>query len=316
MNSGIYQIQNLITKDLYIGSTVDFNRRKVDHFSHLRKNKHHSQYLQNSFNKWGEDVFEFDILFTCPQSELIRLEQYHINNYQPKYNMLKVAGAIKNTEKVNKSVYKICPNTLCILETFDSVAEAQRSIGIKGSSIFSVLAGKSFTSGGYTWMMVDKYDLDELMTIKNSLLPSKNKPVVLLDLNGEFVCEFNSLGLAADFLDVSMGHLVPCCDFVKKTIKGYIAIYKSNYKQNYIDVRVSFLKSKRKLKERGLWDHKPVVQYDLSGQLIREYKSTSEAGRQLGIPSASIAKVCRGERNKTHNFVWKFKSDIQCQLED
>lgn len=140
--------------------------------------------------------------------------------------------------------------------------------------------------------------------------------MVLLDLNGEFVCEFNSLGLAADFLDVSMGHLVPCCDFVKKTIKGYIAIYKSNYKQNYIDVRVSFLKSKRKLKERGLWDHKPVVQYDLSGQLIREYKSTSEAGRQLGIPSASIAKVCRGERNKTHNFVWKFKSDIQCQLED
>lgn len=36
------------------------------------------------------------------------------------------------------------------------------------------------------------------------------------------------------------------------------------------------------------------------------FKSASEAGRTLGIPSQAISRVCRGERDKTHNKKFKY----------
>lgn len=55
----IYQIENLITHESYIGQTVDINRRKNTHFNNLRKNKHDNPKLQNSWNKYGEQEFHF-----------------------------------------------------------------------------------------------------------------------------------------------------------------------------------------------------------------------------------------------------------------
>ena len=44
---------------------------------------------------------------------------------------------------------------------------------------------------------------------------------------------------------------------------------------------------------------KPVFQYDLNGNFIKEYPSAREAGRQLGLIYNSICEVCRGKRAKT-----------------
>ena len=40
MNSGIYQIVNLLNGKMYVGSTKDFEKRKKVHFVLLIKNKH------------------------------------------------------------------------------------------------------------------------------------------------------------------------------------------------------------------------------------------------------------------------------------
>lgn len=52
---------------------------------------------------------------------------------------------------------------------------------------------------------------------------------------------------------------------------------------------------------------KPVLQYDLKGNFIKEYYGASEASRQLGINCTNICKCCRGERMKTKGFVFKYK---------
>jgi group I intron endonuclease len=62
MKGYIYKITNLNTNKFYIGSTVDFKTRKNQHLWHLRANKHVNKYLQNSYNKHGEKVFEFKII--------------------------------------------------------------------------------------------------------------------------------------------------------------------------------------------------------------------------------------------------------------
>lgn len=59
-----YKIQNIINNDLYIGITINPTRRKRDHFRHLRNNEHNNPYLQNAFNKYGEENFIFEIIDT------------------------------------------------------------------------------------------------------------------------------------------------------------------------------------------------------------------------------------------------------------
>lgn len=51
---------------------------------------------------------------------------------------------------------------------------------------------------------------------------------------------------------------------------------------------------------------KTVLQYDLEGNFIREWKSSAECGRN-GFNQGHVADCCRGEL-KTHNgFIWKYK---------
>jgi len=38
--------------------------RRIQHFSKLRCNKHVNQHLQNAWNKYGKESFEFEVLET------------------------------------------------------------------------------------------------------------------------------------------------------------------------------------------------------------------------------------------------------------
>jgi group I intron endonuclease len=57
-----YLIFNTKNNRIYIGSSVDVYKRFKSHKSHLRHGKHANKYLQNDWNKCGEDVFLFVIL--------------------------------------------------------------------------------------------------------------------------------------------------------------------------------------------------------------------------------------------------------------
>ena len=51
---------------------------------------------------------------------------------------------------------------------------------------------------------------------------------------------------------------------------------------------------------------KPVAQYALNGEFLKEYPSAAEAARCLNLDSSTISKVCRG-KNKTHGgFIFKY----------
>lgn len=57
---GIYKIANKVNGKYYIGSTNDFDRRWLkEHLPVLRGGVHSLAHLQNAWNKYGEDNFEF-----------------------------------------------------------------------------------------------------------------------------------------------------------------------------------------------------------------------------------------------------------------
>lgn len=62
MESGIYAIINNITNKRYIGSYIDIRDRFWRHKSALRKNRHPNAHLQNSWTKYGEENFTFNII--------------------------------------------------------------------------------------------------------------------------------------------------------------------------------------------------------------------------------------------------------------
>jgi carboxypeptidase C (cathepsin A) len=53
---------------------------------------------------------------------------------------------------------------------------------------------------------------------------------------------------------------------------------------------------------------KPVLQYDLESNFIKEWPSVKEIERQLNYSNGYISKCCNGKYNNAYNFIWKYKN--------
>ena len=91
--AGIYQIVNTINNHRYIGSAVNLGNRFRQHRSRLRRGIHGNAHLQCAWNKYGEQVFEFWVIGTCPPENLIRMEQHILDDLRPEYNISMTAGS-------------------------------------------------------------------------------------------------------------------------------------------------------------------------------------------------------------------------------
>ena len=78
---GIYKIQNKVSSKVYIGQSIDIESRWYSHIKELRENKHRNEHLQNSWNKYGEENFIFEIVEECKEENLTKREQYWIDYY-------------------------------------------------------------------------------------------------------------------------------------------------------------------------------------------------------------------------------------------
>ncbi len=96
--SGIYKIENKVNGKVYVGSSVNINKRFSNHSWKLRGNKHINPHLQNAWNKYGEESFSFDIIEEIDSSLFLEREQFHIdrcksNDSKYGYNNAPVAGS-------------------------------------------------------------------------------------------------------------------------------------------------------------------------------------------------------------------------------
>lgn len=100
--SCIYSIINLKNNKKYIGSTIDLDSRIRQHLYKLRNNKHHSKYLQCSWNKHGEQNFIFHILEFCSKEKTLEIEQIYLISLNPEYNISKSSTAPMTGRKHKK----------------------------------------------------------------------------------------------------------------------------------------------------------------------------------------------------------------------
>jgi len=93
--TGVYSITNTVNGKRYIGSSADVHKRWQNHLWQLNHGIHSSPHLQNSWKKWGDSAFHFEVLLECDRDSLLRYEQELIDGHDTVrlgYNICPKAG--------------------------------------------------------------------------------------------------------------------------------------------------------------------------------------------------------------------------------
>jgi len=111
-NCGIYKITNLKNNKAYIGQSTDIKTRWNSHKNELRNNTHRNSHLQNAFNKYGEEAFEFRILETTYEENLDDAEEYWIDYFDSTnsgkgYNLKYGGNSSKNIEEIQEQINRV-----------------------------------------------------------------------------------------------------------------------------------------------------------------------------------------------------------------
>jgi group I intron endonuclease len=82
MTTGIYSIINTTNGKIYIGSSINIERRWKQHKWALRKGAHHSPHLQRAWDIDGESAFLLTVLCECGVANMTAQEQLFIDAHK------------------------------------------------------------------------------------------------------------------------------------------------------------------------------------------------------------------------------------------
>ena len=165
---GLYKIVNKNNNKFYIGSSTNLNQRWKSHKNALRRGAHINEYLQRSFNKHGQEAFEFVVLKQCTKANLLKEEQLMLDKHFGKkecYNLNNVAGRPPILIGAQNPMYKnktgmgannsraraiIITYPSGVKQVFPYIKLAYELLGIHKATIYAALKRGFFTSN---WQM-------------------------------------------------------------------------------------------------------------------------------------------------------------------
>ena len=205
--TGIYAIVNKVNDKFYVGSAIQqgkfrshsgFYTRWNKHLCVLRRNEHHSRYLQNAWNKYGEENFEFRILEFVEPEFCIEVEQEYLDCAAPEllYNMCPTAGnsrGIKRSEEYKARLSELNGQPFSIVSPEGDLIEGNnltkfaQEIGVDVSGLNLVILSKSLHCKGWTKdLEAHKFYLKAVEDRNLTYEKSRNKWVAGLKDSKEF----------------------------------------------------------------------------------------------------------------------------------
>lgn len=294
---GIYQIRNLVNGKVYVGSSYNVASRWVEHQHDLRKNEHRNQRLQNSFNKYGEDNFVYEVLEIIESNdkeEQFKREQYWINakdscNKKKGYNIQSEVLLIPHLEKA-----VVCLETQ---EIFNSIKEAANAKGIDAGSVSCCCHKRKIkVAGGLHWRFYEEYLKMTESEIQEVLFDVKSYPFICLD-NGKIYRSWREL-------PYRKGLVTRCCSYLAK--KKYATCDGKQY---------MFLKDYEKLTKKELEEIRNLKPNTFnSGEVICletsiTYEHARKAMLETGIPDTGILNCCYKKSISILGTHWMFKKE-------
>lgn len=95
MTCGIYVIEHVASGRCYVGSSSNVNVRWSQHRYCLTRITHMNKKLQNAWTKYGADAFEFRLITTCSEGDLLEQETAWIgklDSVRSGFNISAIAG--------------------------------------------------------------------------------------------------------------------------------------------------------------------------------------------------------------------------------
>lgn len=311
---GIYQITNEINGKIYIGQSIDIERRWNQH----RYGKG-SIILRNAMKKYGINNFKFEILkvvkFTN-KNEIIEilteLEQKWLDSKKPYlkengYNQNKTSKPnipIERPDGYGELISKIkIDNNHCgkavkqydlegnLIKVWKSAAEIERELGFKAENISGCCLGKQHSSNGYIWLF-DNVEIDNTKI----QLANDNKRLSVVrqyDLMGNLINIFDNILDAENKTGIRAGLIRDVCNGSCKTGKGFIWKFKN---------QPLILLDHLKLKDL------PIKQLTLDDKIINHWDNVSDICKHFNLTKNSIKPIYNACRNnstyKGFKWVW------------
>lgn len=113
------------------------------------------------------------------------------------------------------------------------------------------------------------------------------------------------------------------CMFInaRKNIPSKVELLEESYKHNSLEslskfYNVSATACKKWAKKYEIYDNirnnfssfsYPILQFDIYGSLIREWKNADEIEKELGFKKKNIQKACNKHCKTSNGFIWKYK---------
>ena len=232
MSCGIYKIQNLINHKIYIGQSVNIEKRLSVH-----KSSKDNCYIHNAIQKYGIMNFDFSIVESCPKQELDEKEIYYIKKYNSLipngYNM--TPGADKNTSYITQIPviqYSLKGKKLA---QYQSMSQAQRQTGIKTTHISQCCLGQIKQAGGYKWRKKN----NNTIPIRKDL--KKHISVLQYSLEGKFIKQYQTIVQAGKAINRNASCVSNACLGRTKTCAGFQWRYR-NFNEKRIRKNIQPLK--------------------------------------------------------------------------
>lgn len=108
--TGIYKITNCITRQIYIGQSVDIERRWTEHKTPKANGNNR---LHGDMQKYGIDNFVFEVVEECTKENLLERELFYIKTLKPFYNYVGRKRSKETKAKISASTRKWWNNLPC-----------------------------------------------------------------------------------------------------------------------------------------------------------------------------------------------------------
>ena len=129
---GIYKIVNKINNKYYVGSSYDIIHRFYLHKLNLKNCRHCNDKLQNAWNKYGAENFDFIIIDRVENRDtLLDVEQKYLNNAflekDKVYNINFLVDKVNYTDEVRKKISLSSKGRKHSLETIKKIINSNKT---------------------------------------------------------------------------------------------------------------------------------------------------------------------------------------------
>lgn len=294
---GIYCIENLINNKKYIGQSCDIYSRWYNHKYCLNNNRHNNSYLQNAWNKYGENNFKFYIIEQCDEYNIDEKEQFYIKKYLTLID--KNGYNLDSGGTLNKHHSEITKKKISKAHIGKKISEETRiriSIGRTG-----VL--KKEDNPMYGKKLSEEHK-EILRQYSKSIFGDKRyqaKKVICINTK-EIFNTIKDAALAYSKYKANEVNIGKCCNNKRR----YCGRFEDGTPIQWAYYDASKEYCLKDDVDKYVGNIKKVIQYDKDLNYIATYESAREAERKTGIGYKMISRVCKGERLHTHGYIFKF----------